>query len=118
MRASEHPAQEVSVRGDGFVILDGVSKTYPGAANPALQTTSLTIGQGEFFSILGPSGSGKTTTLRLIAGFEQPDDGNVVLAGKVVTHLSPDKRDVNTVFQNYALFPHLTVAENVAYPLI
>jgi spermidine/putrescine transport system ATP-binding protein len=102
----------------GFVVLDGISKSYPGSANPALQTTSLTIGQGEFFSILGPSGSGKTTTLRLIAGFEQPDAGNIVLAGKVVTDLPPNKRDVNTVFQNYALFPHLTVAENIAYPLI
>ncbi len=104
--------------GEGFVVLDGVSKRYPGAASPALQTTTLTIGQGEFFSILGPSGSGKTTTLRLIAGFEQPDEGNIVLAGKIVTNLPPNRRDVNTVFQNYALFPHLSVAENVAYPLI
>jgi spermidine/putrescine transport system ATP-binding protein len=111
-------ARQTGAGGDGFVVLDGVSKRYPGAASPALQPTSLTIGQGEFFSILGPSGSGKTTTLRLIAGFEQPDAGNIVLAGKVVTDLPPNKRDVNTVFQNYALFPHLTVAENVAYPLI
>jgi spermidine/putrescine transport system ATP-binding protein len=107
-----------SPEGAGFVVLDGISKRYPGSAHPALQPTSLTIGQGEFFSILGPSGSGKTTTLRLIAGFEQPDSGSVVLAGKVVTDLPPNKRDVNTVFQNYALFPHLTVAENIAYPLI
>ena len=101
----------------GSVVLDGISKSYPGTADPALRTTSLTIGKGEFFSILGPSGSGKTTTLRLIAGFEQPDAGNIILAGKVVTDLPPNKRDVNTVFQNYALFPHLSVAENVAYPL-
>jgi spermidine/putrescine transport system ATP-binding protein len=118
MRDAEQAGQSVG-RGDpGFVVLDGISKSYPGAASPALQPTSLVIDQGEFFSILGPSGSGKTTTLRLIAGFEQPDSGNIILAGKVVTQLPPNKRDVNTVFQNYALFPHLTVAENVAYPLI
>ena len=101
----------------GSVVLDGVSKRYPGSADPALKTTSLTIGKGEFFSILGPSGSGKTTTLRLIAGFEQPDAGTVILAGQAVNDLPPNKRDVNTVFQNYALFPHLSVAQNVAYPL-
>lgn len=108
------PAQASS----GFVSLLGVSKSYPGASSPALHPTDLAIGQGEFFSILGPSGSGKTTTLRLIAGFERPDAGDVMLAGEVVTHLPPNKRDVNTVFQNYALFPHLSVAENVAYPLV
>ena len=100
------------------IVLDEVSKTYPGSMSPALQPTSLTIRKGEFFSILGPSGSGKTTTLRLIAGFERPDRGVISLAGKVVTRLPPDKRNVNTVFQNYALFPHLTIGENVAYPLI
>jgi spermidine/putrescine transport system ATP-binding protein len=114
----KQPEQNLGSDDPGFVVLDGISKSYPGAASPALQTVSLTIGQGEFFSILGPSGSGKTTTLRLIAGFEQPDHGNIILAGKVVTDLPPNKRDVNTVFQNYALFPHLTVAQNVAYPLI
>ena len=100
------------------IVLDGVSKTYPGSSVPALRPTRLAIHQGEFFSILGPSGSGKTTTLRLIAGFEKPDAGSVALAGKVVTNLPPNKRDVNTVFQNYALFPHLTIGENVAYPLV
>lgn len=100
------------------MVLDGVSKSYPGAKDPALRPTSLSIGQGEFFSILGPSGSGKTTTLRLIAGFEEPDTGQILLEGKDVTDLPPNKRNVNTVFQNYALFPHLTVAENVAYPLV
>jgi len=118
MRDQKQSGQSFGSDDSGFVVLDGISKSYPGAANPALQTASLTIGRGEFFSILGPSGSGKTTTLRLIAGFERPDHGNIVLAGKVVTDLPPNKRDVNTVFQNYALFPHLTVAENVAYPLI
>jgi spermidine/putrescine transport system ATP-binding protein len=118
MREQTQSARTPGAEGAGFVVLDGISKRYPGAVQPALQPTSLTIGQGEFFSILGPSGSGKTTTLRLIAGFEQPDGGKVILAGKVVTDLPPNRRDVNTVFQNYALFPHLTVAENVAYPLI
>ena len=73
--------------------------------------------QGEFFTLLGPSGSGKTTTLRLIAGFERPDDGTVELAGRDVSAVPPYARDVNTVFQDYALFPHMTVAENVAYGL-
>ena len=73
--------------------------------------------QGEFFTLLGPSGSGKTTTLRLIAGFERPDAGTVELAGRDVSDVPPYERDVNTVFQDYALFPHMTVAENVAYGL-
>jgi spermidine/putrescine transport system ATP-binding protein len=77
----------------------------------------MAIQSGEFFSILGPSGSGKTTTLRLIAGFEKPNSGAVYLSGRAVTQLSPHKRPVHTVFQNYALFPHLNVVQNVAYPL-
>ena len=72
---------------------------------------------GTFFTLLGPSGSGKTTTLRLIAGFERPDDGTIRLAGDEITGLPPYARDVNTVFQDYALFPHMTVAENVGYGL-
>ena len=100
-----------------IVHLDGVSKTYAGAYSPALHPTDLSIAAGEFFSILGPSGSGKTTTLRLIAGFDTPDAGSVSLGGAVVTDLPPNKRDVNTVFQSYALFPHLTVEQNIAYPL-
>ncbi len=81
----------------------------------AVDGVSLEIHRGEFFTLLGPSGSGKTTTLRLIAGFELPDAGSVELAGRQVEHLPPYARDVNTVFQDYALFPHMTVAENVAY---
>ena len=100
-----------------IVKMDGVSKTYHGGSSPALHPTDLVIEAGEFFSILGPSGSGKTTTLRLIAGFEKPDHGSVSLGGVDVTNLPPNRRDVNTVFQNYALFPHLSVEENVAYPL-
>ncbi len=83
----------------------------------AVDGVSLTIERGEFFTLLGPSGSGKTTTLRLVAGFELPDAGSVELGGEQVEHLPPYARDVNTVFQDYALFPHMTVAENVAYGL-
>jgi putative spermidine/putrescine transport system ATP-binding protein len=83
----------------------------------AVDAVCLDIARGEFFTMLGPSGSGKTTTLRLIAGFEQPDAGRVELAGTDVTARPPYARDVNTVFQDYALFPHMTVAENVEYGL-
>jgi putative spermidine/putrescine transport system ATP-binding protein len=83
----------------------------------AVAGVDLEIAQGEFFTMLGPSGSGKTTTLRLIAGFEQPDAGMIELGGVDVTHTPPFERDVNTVFQDYALFPHMTVAENVEYGL-
>jgi putative spermidine/putrescine transport system ATP-binding protein len=83
----------------------------------AVDGVDLEVAQGEFFTMLGPSGSGKTTTLRLIAGFEQPDEGVVELAGTDVSGLPPYARDVNTVFQDYALFPHMTVAENVEYGL-
>ena len=77
----------------------------------------LEIPDGEFFSMLGPSGSGKTTTLRMIAGFEMPTRGRILLHGEDVSRKPPFERDVNTVFQDYALFPHMTVGENVAYGL-
>jgi putative spermidine/putrescine transport system ATP-binding protein len=82
-----------------------------------VESVDLEIAQGEFFTMLGPSGSGKTTTLRVIAGFEQPDSGSVLLRGEDVTRRPPYARDVNTVFQDYALFPHMTVFENVEYGL-
>ena len=82
-----------------------------------LQGISLEIGQGEFITLLGASGCGKTTTLRIIAGLETPDSGSVFLDGKDVTNLEPNQRNVNTVFQNYALFPHMNVADNVGYGL-
>ncbi|HEY3930719.1 MAG TPA: ABC transporter ATP-binding protein [Candidatus Koribacter sp.] len=85
--------------------------------NIVLRDVSLEIAHGEFLSILGESGSGKTTLLRLIAGFEHPDSGSISMAGERIDALPPYKRRVNTVFQSYALFPHLTVAENVAYGL-
>ena len=84
----------------------------------AVDDVSLEIRDGEFFSMLGPSGSGKTTTLRLIAGFELPTEGRVYLHGEDVTTRAPFERDVNTVFQDYALFPHMTVGDNVAYGLV
>jgi putative spermidine/putrescine transport system ATP-binding protein len=83
----------------------------------AVDGVDLEIADGEFFSMLGPSGSGKTTTLRMIAGFEQPTSGRVLLHGRDVTAVPPFDRDVNTVFQDYALFPHMTVEENIAYGL-
>jgi putative spermidine/putrescine transport system ATP-binding protein len=97
------------------VRLVGLRKTYGDVA--AVDGVDVEIAAGEFFTLLGPSGSGKTTTLRLIAGFESPDSGRVELAGRDVTGLPPYDREVNTVFQDYALFPHMTVAENVEYGL-
>jgi putative spermidine/putrescine transport system ATP-binding protein len=97
------------------VRLDGVCKTYGDVV--AVDRVDLEIEAGEFFTLLGPSGSGKTTTLRLIAGFERPDEGRVELSGVDVTGRAPYERDVNTVFQDYALFPHMSVADNVGYGL-
>jgi spermidine/putrescine transport system ATP-binding protein len=99
------------------VEMKGISKTYPGGTVAAVDGMDLAIQEGEFFSILGSSGSGKTTTLRMIAGFEQPTRGNVLLDGIDATGVPPFRRDVNTVFQNYALFPHMKVEANVGYPL-
>jgi len=97
------------------VRLERVSKHFGDVA--AVDDLSLDIAEGEFFSMLGPSGCGKTTTLRMIGGFEEPTYGTVFLGGRDVTDLPPYKRDVNTVFQSYALFPHLDVQENVAFGL-
>ena len=96
-----------------------VSKRYsddPGLA-PALDNVSVNIADNEFFTLLGPSGCGKTTLLRTIAGFEHVSDGEIRLAGETVNHLPPFKRRVNTVFQSYALFPHMSVAQNIAFGL-
>src|SRR5262245_19348414 len=97
------------------VRLVGVRKAYGDVA--AVDGVDLDVRTGEFFTMLVPSGSGKTTTLRLIAGFERPDEGRIELHGSDVTGRPPYLRDVNTVFQDYALFPHMTVGENVAYGL-
>ncbi len=98
------------------VRLDGVMKRFGDVV--AVDGVDLEVRQGEFFSMLGPSGSGKTTCLRMIAGFEAPTAGRVLLDGRDVTGLAPYERDVNTVFQDYALFPHMTVAANVEYGLL
>jgi putative spermidine/putrescine transport system ATP-binding protein len=103
------PQAEIDVR------VAGLRKRYGEVT--AVDGVDLEIGRGEFFTMLGPSGSGKTTTLRVIAGFERPDEGMVELGGKDVSRLPPYARNVNTVFQDYALFPHMTVQENVEYGL-
>jgi spermidine/putrescine transport system ATP-binding protein len=95
--------------------LESVVKRFGGAN--AVDGVSLSIADGEFFSLLGPSGCGKTTTLRMIAGFVEPDEGRIFLHGKDVTSVPPNKRPVNLVFQQYALFPHMTVYDNVAFGL-
>ncbi|MGH3030186.1 MAG: ABC transporter ATP-binding protein [Gaiellaceae bacterium] len=97
------------------VTLEGVSKRF--GPVEAVRELTLDVREGEFFSLLGPSGCGKTTTLRLIAGFEEPTTGRILLGGKDVTQTPPHKRPVNTVFQSYALFPHLSVRDNVAFGL-
>jgi putative spermidine/putrescine transport system ATP-binding protein len=109
------PPAEETAQAAPDVSLVGLRKHFGDVA--AVDNVDLDIAKGEFFTMLGPSGSGKTTTLRLIAGFERPDAGRVTLAGVDVTNLPPYERDVNTVFQDYALFPHMTVAENVEYGL-
>lgn len=95
--------------------LSGVRKAFKGS--PAVERVDLAVERGEFFTFLGPSGSGKTTTLRLIAGFDQPDAGTIELDGVDVARIPPFARNINTVFQDYALFPHMSVADNVAYGL-
>jgi putative spermidine/putrescine transport system ATP-binding protein len=112
---SAPPAESAAPAPPPDISLVGLRKTFGDVA--AVDDIDLDIAKGEFFTMLGPSGSGKTTTLRLIAGFERPDAGRVSLGGVDVTDLPPYGRDVNTVFQDYALFPHMTVAENVEYGL-
>src|SRR4051794_12532257 len=105
--AAQGPESDVALR--------GIRKTYGEVV--AVERVDLEIARGEFFTMLGPSGSGETTTLRVIAGFERPDEGRVLLRGVDVTERPPYARQVNTVFQDYALFPHMTVGENVTYGL-
>jgi spermidine/putrescine transport system ATP-binding protein len=99
----------------GFLTFENISKRF--GDFPAVDSVTLGIEKGETFSLLGPSGCGKTTLLRIAAGFEQPSEGRVLLDGVDITHLPPDKRPVNTVFQNYALFPHLSVRDNIGFGL-
>jgi putative spermidine/putrescine transport system ATP-binding protein len=111
--ASETTSSEVGMAAD--VRLSGVRKTYGSVV--AVDRVDLEIRRGEFFTMLGPSGSGKTTMLRMVAGFELPDEGRIELGGADVTALAAYDRDVNTVFQDYALFPHMSVGDNVEYGL-
>ncbi|MBK9363622.1 MAG: ABC transporter ATP-binding protein [Rubrivivax sp.] len=100
-----------------LIEFDRISKLYPGTTAPAVDELSLAIEAGEFLTLLGPSGSGKTTTLMLLAGFEQPSAGEIRLDGQPIQRLPPHRRGMGVVFQSYSLFPHLTVAQNVAFPL-
>jgi spermidine/putrescine transport system ATP-binding protein len=104
-----------ATQAEADIHLEGVSKRFADAT--AVDNLTLSIPRGSFFAMLGPSGCGKTTTLRMIGGFEDPTEGRVYLGGTDVTNHPPYKRDVNTVFQSYALFPHLTVERNVAFGL-
>ncbi|MGW8484376.1 ABC transporter ATP-binding protein [Microbacterium sp. NPDC055903] len=115
MTAPDTLIERPGTRETGSVVLDSVVKRY--GDQLAVDDLSLQIEPGEFLSLLGPSGCGKTTTLRMIAGFEHPDAGDIRISGSSVLGTPPFKRDVNTVFQAYALFPHMSIAENVAYGL-
>src|SRR6186997_1434047 len=98
------------------ITLQGVTKIFDGKV-VAVDRVTLDIKAGEFFSLLGPSGCGKTTSLRMIAGFEMPDSGRVFVGGEDITDVAVRRRDMGMVFQSYALFPHRTVAQNVAFGL-
>ncbi len=99
----------------GQLVLAGLTKRY--ANQTAVEALDLSVGAGEFLTLLGPSGSGKTTTLMMIAGFTEPSAGDILLHGRSIAGLAPEKRNIGVVFQNYALFPHMSVADNIAFPL-
>jgi ABC-type Fe3+/spermidine/putrescine transport system ATPase subunit len=98
-----------------FLALNNISKKYD--STTAVKSVALEVERGEFFGLLGPSGCGKTTTLRMIAGLEKPDAGTINFAGRDITNLTPEARGFGMVFQNYALFPHLNVFDNIAFGL-
>lgn len=95
--------------------LRNLTRRFPQAQGAAVDNLSLDLYPGEILALIGPSGCGKTTTLRMIAGFETPDSGQVLLHDQEITHLAPERRGIGMVFQDYALFPHLTVAENIIF---
>ena len=99
-----------------FVKFDKVDKSYDGKVL-VVKDLQLDIAEGEFITMLGPSGSGKTTCLMMLAGFETPTNGEILLDGNIISNIPPHKRGIGMVFQNYALFPHMTVYENLAFPL-
>ena len=105
-----------SPQSDGFVVFDHVQKSYDGE-NLVVKDLNLSIGKGEFMTMLGPSGSGKTTCLMMLAGFETATHGDILLGGSPINNIPPHKRGIGMVFQNYALFPHMTVNENLSFPL-
>src|SRR5207237_7156856 len=99
----------------GRLVLSRLTKHY--ANLPAVDALDLDVASGEFLTLLGPSGSGKTTTLMMVAGFTPPSDGDILLNGRSIASLAPERRNIGVVFQNYALFSHMNVADNVAFPL-
>jgi putative spermidine/putrescine transport system ATP-binding protein len=101
---------------DGFVVFDRVQKSYDGETL-VVKDLNLSIAKGEFLTMLGPSGSGKTTCLMMLAGFETATHGDILLDGSPINNIPPHKRGIGMVFQNYALFPHMTVGENLSFPL-
>ncbi|PWE30534.1 spermidine/putrescine ABC transporter ATP-binding protein [Maritimibacter sp. 55A14] len=101
---------------NGFVVFDRVQKSYDGETL-VVKDLNLSVGRGEFLTMLGPSGSGKTTCLMMLAGFETATHGDILLGGKPINNIPPHKRGIGMVFQNYALFPHMTIAENLSFPL-
>ncbi|MFN3954464.1 MAG: ABC transporter ATP-binding protein [Pararhodobacter sp.] len=105
-----------SGRSDGFVVFDRVQKSYDGETL-VVKDLNLSIAKGEFLTMLGPSGSGKTTCLMMLAGFETATHGEILLGGRPINNIPPHKRGIGMVFQNYALFPHMTIAENLGFPL-
>ncbi len=113
----EEPAVTSASDASGVLVAESVCKSFEGASAPALSNISLNVQAGEFYSFLGPSGCGKTTLLRIFAGFEEPSSGRILIDGKATIGVPPYKRPVNMVFQSYALFPHMSVLENVAFGL-
>ena len=103
------------MKSEKIIEIKNVTKEYDG--KQVVKNESFSINKGEFVTFLGPSGCGKTTTLRMIAGFEEPTSGSILFKGKDITKIPPHERPVNTVFQRYALFPHLNVFENIAFGL-
>src|SRR5262245_40609920 len=102
---------------ESFIHFERITKTYPRGKTPAVRDVSLTVAESEFMVLLGPSGCGKTTLLRMLAGLDFPDAGRITIGDRDVTDLPPRKRGIAMVFQSYAVFPHLTVFENIAFGL-
>ncbi|MFZ9441854.1 MAG: ABC transporter ATP-binding protein, partial [Candidatus Nanopelagicaceae bacterium] len=100
-----------------IVVFDKASRTYPGTTRPAVDQLDLTVQDGEFLVLVGPSGCGKSTSLRMLAGLEDVDTGSIRIGERDVTHVAPKDRDIAMVFQSYALYPHMTVAENMGFAL-